>query len=105
MRKTVDKQAVRNHCLESEPEAVSGSECMCDSRLDVKECPSISCYLYPYRLFKGGKVGRIIIKNQCLHCNGVEKDKDNRLVREGKDWAINEVKKCTDTNCHLYAYR
>lgn len=75
------RKAIRAKCL----------DCCCDSRDEVKNCPTKKCALYPYR--QGDSAGHVklsVIKEKCFECSGY-----NRY----------EVDHCKILTCPLWQYR
>jgi len=64
-------------------------QCMGGNAHLVKDCSAIHCKFFKYRYGKGGGSKGVLIRQYCLECVG----------------SFNDITKCTDTTCALYAYR
>jgi len=102
-------RAIRRFCLECQGGMSKWREVeVCPERRPFVRAGKRSetkCPLWDWRLGKG-RPGMAPIRDYCLHCNGVETDRDGALIMaDGYRWAIDEAKNCTDPKCFLYKYR
>jgi hypothetical protein len=89
MKRLTPVKSIRKHCL----------WCCKEQAIEVRECPTLSCAIHPYRLGKRRVSPKPpltpirAIRAKCLNCSG---------------WDLKETRQCTPDSwglCNLYQYR